>query len=249
LSVVLRDHLLELVGDFIGACEHDRLVARFDLTTETELETLQTFGRERLQALQLLRILVHAVVFESAKRREDLFELLRIDVEAAQHAAQILRLIGPLPRFRPELPDVFVRQLAPVAAVVRPIPRQVSVAVAAAVVDTAVEAVLIAKAVRIASLRAALLATTLLATGLLATLLPALALLAVLALLAILALLAVLALLALTLLALTLLPFLALLIASLLAALVGLATLIALLIAALLIARIRLRALARPLLE
>src|SRR5262245_17053405 len=51
-AVVLRDHLFELVGHFVGACEHDGLIARFDLATETELETLQPFGREGLEALQ-----------------------------------------------------------------------------------------------------------------------------------------------------------------------------------------------------
>src|SRR5262245_42160111 len=179
-SVVLRDHLLELVGHFIGPCEHHCLIARFDLTTETELETLQAFGRKALETLQLLRVFVNAIVFEPAQRREDLFQLLRIDVEAAQHAAQILRLVGPLPRLGAQLPDVFVRQLAPVTAIVRTIPRQVSITVPATVVVAAVEAVLVAEAaIRTASLRAALLATALLSAGLLATLLPALALLAV----------------------------------------------------------------------
>src|SRR5438132_10305626 len=106
--IVLLHHLLELVGHFLRPRDHDGLIARLDLVTKTELETLQALGGECLQALQLLRVLVDALVLELAKRRENLLELLRIDVEAAQHAAQVLRFVGPLPRLVAELTNVFI---------------------------------------------------------------------------------------------------------------------------------------------
>src|SRR5882762_7099609 len=173
-SVILRHHLLELVGHLVGAREHDRLVARLHLAAQAELEPLQPLGRERLQALELLGVLVDALVLEPAQRRENLLQLLRIDVEAAQRAAQVLRLVGPLARLGAQLADVFIRQAAEVGAVViRAVPRQVAVPVAAAVVSAAV---LVAEAAGGAA--------SLLATLLTASLLTALTLLAALALLA-----------------------------------------------------------------
>jgi hypothetical protein len=268
-SVVLRHHLLELIGHFVRAREDDRFVPRFDLAPQPELDPLQPLCRERLQALQLLRVLVDALVLEAAQRRKNLLQFLRIDVETTQRAAQVLRFVRPLPRLGAKLADVLVREAAEVGAVVvRAVPRQVAVPVAAAVVGAPVVPVLIPAVGAAAGLLATLLTAALLAASLLAalallttlTLLAALALLTILTLLAILALLTILALLAvlalltvLTLLAvlalLALLAFLALLIALLLAALVRLALLLPLLIAALLVARVLLGALAGPLLQ
>src|SRR6476660_8431508 len=56
-SVILRLHLLELIGHFVGARKNHRLVTRFDLTPEPEFKPLQFLG-----------VLVDAVVLEPPQR-------------------------------------------------------------------------------------------------------------------------------------------------------------------------------------
>ena len=56
------------------------------LAPQAELEALQALGDQRLQARELGDVLVDARIVELAQRAQDLVELARIDVLAAQQS-------------------------------------------------------------------------------------------------------------------------------------------------------------------
>jgi hypothetical protein len=111
-AVILLDELAEFLGDLVGARE-DRLISFGRcLAPERVLEPLQSFGDERLQALELGKVLVHAVVVQRAKAAENLIELLRIEVALLQQPSKLLPLSSPAANLIAELPNVITRELA-----------------------------------------------------------------------------------------------------------------------------------------
>ena len=112
---VLLDERPELLGCFVYPGQGHRVAVRIRFSAETELETLETFGNLRLQALQLGNVLVHARVIELPQRAEDLVKVAWIHVLGTQHASQVLCLAGELADLATHLPNGFVRQ-ATVAA-------------------------------------------------------------------------------------------------------------------------------------
>ena len=76
------------------------------LPTQAELEPLQTVSNERLQPGELLDVLIDALVLELTQRVDDFVQLARVDVFAAQHATQFLRLLRVLTCLAAKLPDV-----------------------------------------------------------------------------------------------------------------------------------------------
>ena len=104
--VVLLDQLAELFRHLIGAGEHDRAGVRVELSTQAELEALQTVSHKGLQPGQLLDVLIDAVVLELAQGADDFVQLAGIDVLTAEQTAQILRLVRILARLAAQLTDV-----------------------------------------------------------------------------------------------------------------------------------------------
>src|SRR5436190_3864324 len=137
--VVLLDERLELGGHVVRTGERRGAGLALDLPAEPELEALQPLGHERLHPRQLAHVLIDAVVLELFQLRDHLVELVGVDALAAQHAAQIARVVGVLARLVAELTDVLGRQTA---AVPPAAPRAVPAAGAAAVgaVEVAAEA-------------------------------------------------------------------------------------------------------------
>src|SRR5688572_17053910 len=138
---VLLNELSEVLRHFVCAGQHDAVLGDVGLSSEPELEALEAFGDHRLQARQLVDVLVHARIVELPQRAKDLVELTRIDVLGGEITPERHRLAGPLAGLAAELADVLRRQ-AEVAAIFP------SAAVGAAVVDLVAAAEVGAVAVR-----------------------------------------------------------------------------------------------------
>ena len=127
--VVLFDERLELGRHVVRAGQGRGAGVAFDLPAETELEALEALGDERLQPRELVHVLIRAVVLELPELRDHLVELVGVDALAAQHAAQVARVVRVLARLVAQLADVFGRQPA---AIPPAAPRAVRAADAAA---------------------------------------------------------------------------------------------------------------------
>src|SRR6185503_2488177 len=153
--VVLLHQLPEFLGHFIRAGEDDG-VGGFRLAPESEFEAFEPFGDRRLQARQLLDVLVDTRVVQLAKRAQDLVEVARIDVLRRKIAPQRLQIARVLPHFTAQLANVFLGQ-APVAIVPSTAPAAAPVGAAP---RAAVEPVADVAAVEVAATAAGLLAVT-----------------------------------------------------------------------------------------
>ena len=104
--VVLLDKLAELFRHLVGPGQHDGAGIGVNLPPQAELEALQAVSYKGLESRQFLDVLIDPLVLKFAQRLDDLVELTRIDVLAAQHTAQVLSLVGVLTGLASKLPDV-----------------------------------------------------------------------------------------------------------------------------------------------
>ena len=104
--VVLLDKLAELFRHLVGPGQHDGAGIGVNLPPQAELEALQAVSYKGLESRQFLDVLIDPLVLKFAQRLDDLVELTRIDILAAQHTAQVLSLVGVLTGLASKLPDV-----------------------------------------------------------------------------------------------------------------------------------------------
>src|SRR5215510_10875881 len=96
--VILLDEWPEFLGHFVGSGQRNRARIPVDLATQAELETLLPLRNERLQTSECRGVLIHALVLELLKRLDDLVELARVDLLAAEQVAKRFRVVCVLSR-------------------------------------------------------------------------------------------------------------------------------------------------------